>query len=229
MVPSTRRGICDMSSPQAASSGSDQRLVATSSHSVPDASDISSIASPHSRQRSHALGSSTCRMRANSAGSCWRTHSSFGAVKPGIAALPVIERKPGTAASSCAHCATLRPSSQSMQERSTCPSASTSVAPCIWPARPMARTARSAFGCSAARASRQSQVAAHQSSGSCSDQPGYGRLTASGACAEPITCSPSSSSAFTPEVPRSMPSVGASWFMVNRSRRASAGGRTGRR
>ena len=47
--PSTRRGMCARSSPVAASISSDQHRFATSSHRVPEASDISATCSPLSR------------------------------------------------------------------------------------------------------------------------------------------------------------------------------------
>ena len=86
--------------------------------------------------------------------------------------------------------------------------ASSSVAPCICPDRPIASTSASAAAWPACSSSIAAQVARHQSSGSCSLKPGRGWLTDSGWLAVASTRSSSSSSAaFTPEVPRSMPRV----------------------
>ena len=128
-----------------ASRATSDRL-ATSSHSVPEASEQSVAASPVICSRSQSFGSSTRRVRAKTSASWARTQSSFGAVKPGIARLPVIARDAGTARSSAAHSATLRPSFHSIAGRSTASLASSSVAPCIWPESPTARTARQAAG-----------------------------------------------------------------------------------
>src|SRR5579871_2349524 len=51
---------------------------------------------------------------------------------------------------------------------------SSSVAPCIWPERPTARTAERSAGC---RSLTAPFVAAHQSAGFCSDQSACGRET----------------------------------------------------
>ena len=152
------------------------------------------------------MGSRTLATRANTSGSWAATHSSFGAVKPGIARLPVMRRASGTAASSAAHSAPERPSFQRMAGRSTPPRASRRVAPCIWPESPIARVPASAPPCSALSPSTARPVALHQSSGACSDQRGRGVETSSGADACPTMRSPPSSrTAFTPDVPRSMP------------------------
>ena len=66
-----------------------------------------------------------------------------------------------------------------MQGRSTSSRASSSVAPCMWPERPMPFTAASALALSALSPSRTASSAVHQLSGSCSDQPGCGRETSS--------------------------------------------------
>ncbi len=58
--------------------------------------------------------------------------------------------------------------------------ASSSTAPCIWPDRPMPRTAASAAGCRWRRVSTAVSVACHHAAGSCSDQRGCGRCTSSG-------------------------------------------------
>ena len=81
--------------PVAASMGSDQSRLPVSSQSVPAASDMSLTASPVSRRRNQSLGSSTRRVRLNTSGSCSRTHDTFGAVKPGMARLPVMLESAG--------------------------------------------------------------------------------------------------------------------------------------
>ena len=111
---------------------------------MPEASDMSLARVPLSLKRSQSFGSSTQAVRANSAGSWARIQSSLGAVKPGMARLPAMAARRGTRAASSSHWAALRPSFQRMAGRSTSPSASSATAPCIWPDRPMARTAASA-------------------------------------------------------------------------------------
>src|SRR6185312_2100092 len=159
-------------------------------------------------------------MRAKTSGSCRRSHSSFGAVKPGIARLPVIVRKSASASSS-AHSASLRPSFHRIAGRSTRPCASSTVAPCICPLSPIDSIADGARPCCTATSINWSiacSVACHQCSGSCSDQRGCGREIASGALALARSApSRSSSTALTAEVPRSMP--------TNISRTSRAAGR----
>src|SRR6185437_14723929 len=77
------------------------------------------------------------------------------------------------------------------------------VAPCICPERPTARTAARA---GPERPFTAHTVACHQASGSCSENPGAGRLTSRGAEADPemAPCSVRST-ALTLEVPMSMP------------------------
>ena len=73
-------------------------------------------------------------------GSLFFTQASFGAVKPGKTMLPVILRK-RRSASSFAASTRLRVSFHRMQGRNTSSLSSSRVAPCIWPERPMPRTA----------------------------------------------------------------------------------------
>ena len=205
-LPSTSRGICASVRPQAASTSADQRRSATSSHSVPAASLISPTRSPVSMKRSQSLGSSTVAVRAKTSGSCRRTHSSFGAVKPGMARLPAIACRRGQAASSSAHSAPLRPSFHRMAGRSTSPAASISTAPCIWPDRPIARTCASAAACPACSRAIARVIASHQSAGDCSLCKGAGRCTVSRSpTLATRRCCRSSSTSFSSEVPRSMP------------------------
>eukprot|EP00042_Codosiga_hollandica_P002803 m.930314 g.930314 ORF g.930314 m.930314 type:complete len:357 (-) comp174465_c0_seq1:7-1077(-) len=203
---STRRGICARVRPQAANSSSDQSRRATSSHSVPAASDGSETLSPVSCRRSQSLGSSTLVTREKISGSCFFTHNSLGAVKPGIARLPAMSCRRGAAAVSSSHSAWLRPSFHRMAARSTASVLSSSTAPCIWPDRPMPRTAAKAIGWAARSLATAASVACHQSPGACSDHSGSGDDSVSALPAVPtIRPSPSSSSSLTSEVPRSMP------------------------
>ncbi len=148
-------------------------------------------------------------MRAKISGSCLRTHSSLGAVKPGMAMLPAISRSCGTEASSSRHSVSERPSFQRIAERKTSPCASSSVAPCIWPVRPSASICVARMPAARASPSRSASaafVACHQSCGACSDQRGCGRLTESACVAVQRTRpSRSSNTALTPDVPRSIP------------------------
>jgi hypothetical protein len=110
VLPSTRRGMGARVRCVAASIASDHARRATSSHSVPAESDMSDTASPVNSSRTESFGSSTRASRRKTSGSCSSTHISFGAVKPGIAMLPVMRRLCGSRRSSSAHCAWLRPS-----------------------------------------------------------------------------------------------------------------------
>src|SRR6185437_5637762 len=147
-------------------------------------------------------------MRANTSGSCLRNHSSFGAVNPGIARLPVIARKSARLSSS-AHSASLRPSFHRIAGRSTWPRESSSVAPCICPLSPIASIAAGAISSCTSCSNSWSialSVACHHCSGSCSDQRGCGCDTLNGASTLARNApSRSSSTALTAEVPRSMP------------------------
>ena len=82
--------------------------------------------------------------------------------------------------------------------------ASRQIAPCMWPESPMPR--RPARPCSRASVPMVPSTACHQSSGSCSDQPGFGRETRRLWLAWPISrWSRSKSTVLTDEVPMSMP------------------------
>ena len=203
-LPSTNDGMWRSVSPVADSIASDQRRRPTSSHSVPAASDISDTTSPVRRSRNQSLGSRTRAVRAKISGSCRRTHSSLGAVKPGIARLPVIAAERSSVASSSAHSACARPSFHRIAGRSTRSASSSSTAPCICPHNPMARTPDRS--CSARRSPSAASSAAHQASGSCSFHCARGedRVSGAPACAT-MAPSPPTSTAFSDDVPRSMP------------------------
>ena len=68
----------------------DQSRAARSNSIVPEPSARSTACSPVSRSRTKSLGRSTCAIAAQTSGSWRRSHSSFGAVNPGRASLPVI-------------------------------------------------------------------------------------------------------------------------------------------
>ncbi len=117
--------------------------------------------------------------------------------------LPVIRRKAGSSSIACASAAA-RVSFHRIAGRSTVSEASSTVAPCICPERPMARTPdRSVAAFSAVITWPAASV---QSCGACSDQPLCGRETVSGAVASPSRrCASSSTTPFSPDVPRSSP------------------------
>ncbi len=185
-VPSTRPGICFSDRPVASRSSDDQRRAPVSSQAVPAESDMSERYSPVSQSRRKSFGSRTLATLAKTSGSCRATQASFGAVKPGKTILPVMARKRGSASSAAAS-TWLRVSFHRMQGRRTWSAASISVAPCMWPERPIPLTAESAGPWLAFSAPTASRVARIQSSGSCSDQPGCGRETAIAALATAMT------------------------------------------
>ena len=88
--PSTLRGSHAGSIPSAATTSSDQSRAARSKSSVPAPSARSTACSPVSRCRTKSFGSPTWAIRLHTSGSWLRTQSSFGAVKPVSASLPVI-------------------------------------------------------------------------------------------------------------------------------------------
>jgi hypothetical protein len=167
-------GMSAGSRPNAASVAVDQRGPATSNISVADASVGSLPSSPVNRWRSASLASSSVRARASEAGSCSRSHASGGSVSPRTTGLASSSRRP--AASIVAATSGSRPAArvsiQVMAGRTVSPAASSSTKVCIWPLRPIPTT--SAPGASASTPRVASPAAAHQSSGSCSAQPGAG-------------------------------------------------------
>ena len=110
------------------------------------------------------------RSARSASGSCSRSHSSFGAVKPVSARLPVssTRRSKPTRRSISSHCAAVRWSFHRIAGRITRSAASSATSPCIWPLSPMPAISSQSSASSAA------SVARHQSSGSCSAQPGRG-------------------------------------------------------
>ena len=99
-----------------------------------------------------------------------------------------------------------RPSFQRMAGRIGRSEGPRSSAACIWPERPTASTPAISRGCSAESRPRAASTARHQSSGSCSDASGPGRLVASGSLARARTAwSSSTTTTLTADVPRSIP------------------------
>src|SRR6478752_2671319 len=140
-----------------------------------------------------------CRIRAYDSGSCLRSQSSFGAVNPVSARLPVnsINRSRPIRCSISAHSAAVRWSFQRIAGRITRASPSSATRPCIWPESPTAPSGSRA---------RQAWAARHQSAGSCSAQPGSGVESGYGSSAV-ASNSPSGeiAIALTPVVPTSSP------------------------
>ena len=136
-----------------------------------------------------------CAIRSWTSGSCFSSHSSFGAVKPVSARLPVaaISASSPIRSSISSHSAPVRWSFHRIAGRSTCSSASSATSPCICPDRPMPATS------SAPSALERLLRRRHHSSGSCSAQPGFGVDSPYSTSARPTT-SPSSetASAFSP-------------------------------
>ncbi len=120
-------------------------------------------------------------------------------MKPVSARLPVsaISRSRPTSRSISAHSAPVRWSFQRIAGRMTRSSAASATRPCIWPDRPIGPSGSLA---------RHACVARHQSSGSCSAQPGWGVESGYGSSALAIS-SPSAEIAMplTPDVPTSSP------------------------
>ena len=183
---------------------SDQSLAAVSIQSVPDESDISDIASPQSLNLRKSFGSRTVRILLKISGSFLRIQRSLGAVNPGIARFPVIRCRSGTASSSSKHSFPDLPSFQRIAGRNTSPFLSKSTAPCIWPDNPI--PFRSDKEVCDFRSSIPFSKARHHSSGSCSDQRGWGLLTSSDMLLSAKTELLSSmTSNFIAEVPKSIP------------------------
>ena len=147
-------------------------------------------------------------MRANFSGSCFFIQRIFGAVNPAKAMFAVSAESfsfPMTVLSQSVSSA-VRPSFQRMAGRITASLASSATRPCICPPQPMP------FTCDASKPSSSSLMpsitAFHQSSGACSDQPGFGKDSGYSLVALlQILPSVSTSSSFTAEVPRSIPIV----------------------
>ena len=224
-LPSTSRGMCDARQP-----GRLEQVVRPVARAdVEPEGARRRPTSPRRGGRSAAGGRSPwaaapCRCAAKTSGSCLRSQAIFGAVKPGMAMLPATSRARGKAASISAHSAMARPSFQRIAGRSTRSSWSRQTAPCICPERPMPRRPGEPV-LARERADRSPRPPRHQSSGSCSDQPGCGRDDASAlwlAC--PISrWSRSKSTVLTEEVPMSMPR-----YMRRRPPASRAGARSPR-
>ena len=128
-------------------------------------------------------------------------------MKPVSARLPVssISRSSPIRSSISAHSAAVRWSFQRIAGRSTRSASSRQTSPCIWPERP-SQTSPNGNLSSTASAAR------HQSSGSCSAQPGCGVESGYGSSSVAST-SPSGeiATALTPVVPTSSPTSVATY------------------
>jgi hypothetical protein len=133
-------------------------------NAVAQASDGSAHTAPPSATRSQSFGCNAWRARSATAGSCCTTQRSNGPAMPGATGL-------GCGSGHASSNASARVSGHSSAGRSARPAASVNTTPCIWPDRPIARTAErsSAGSCAAA-----SQSASHQRATSISAQPGLG-------------------------------------------------------
>ena len=143
-------------------------------------------------------------MRLNISGSCLRTQSSFGAVKPGMAKFPVMVLSSGSASSSSKHSFPDLPSFHKIAGLRTSPFSSRRTAPCIWPESPiplislrLVSNLREWIVCC---------KAFHHSSGACSDQSALWRFNSRGMLVSPRRFwSSSMRITFSADVPRSIP------------------------
>src|SRR5229473_666635 len=149
------------------------------------------------------------RTRDQISGSCARTHQIFGSVKPVSAGFATnsINRLAPTRSVIARHSSSVRWSHQISAGRNTSPAASSSTKPCICPLSPTAETSARVAPASVKHSATATQVARHQSRGSCSAQPNSGdAISACSAVAAPSTRPASSSStARVPPVPTSIP------------------------
>src|SRR5216684_5208827 len=149
------------------------------------------------------------RTRDQIRGSCARTHQIFGSVKPVSAGFATnsINRLAPTRSVIARHSSSVRWSHQISAGRNTSPAASSSTKPCICPLSPTARTSAPVAPASVKHSATATQVARHQSLGSCSAQPNSGdAISACSAVAAPSTRPASSTStARVPPVPTSIP------------------------
>ena len=129
-------------------------------------------------------------------------------VSAGLATIRIRASRPPAACSISRHSSAVRWSFQSKAGRITSPASSRKTEPCIWPLRPMPATSSGRNVPAASTRPTVSTVAVHQSSGSCSDQPGRGWSQGYSAVAEArIVPRSSMARVLVPEVPMSMPSV----------------------
>ena len=130
-------------------------------------------------------------------------------VRAGLATIRIRASRPPARSSISRHSAAVRWSFQSRAGRITSPPSSRKTEPCIWPLRPMpGDVVRLELARRPGPGRTVSTVASHQSSGSCSDQPGRGWSQGYSADAEArIVPRSSIASVLVPDVPMSMPSV----------------------
>ena len=129
-------------------------------------------------------------------------------VRAGLATRRIRASRPPAFSSISRHSAAVRWSFHNKAGRMTRPSVSRKTEPCIWPLRPSPATSSGRNRPDPRTCCTVSTVATHQSSGSCSDQPGRGWSQGYSAVAEArIVPRSSMASVLVPEVPMSIPSV----------------------
>ena len=129
-------------------------------------------------------------------------------VSAGLATIRTNAARPPALFSISAHSAAVRWSFQSKAGRMTLPSPSRKTEPCIWPLRPIPAMSSALNAALDSTSATVFFVASHQSSGSCSDQPGWGWSHGYSADAEArIVPRSSMASVFVPDVPMSIPRV----------------------
>ena len=131
--------MCSRPRSVAANRRSDQLRDLVSSQLVPAVSDMSDTASPTNHRRTKSSGNSTLSIRLNKSGPLRFTQTSLGAVNPGNTIYPLIDRKDGSESSSDAS-TSARVSFYKIDGRRAFSALSTSVAPCLWPERPIPLT-----------------------------------------------------------------------------------------
>src|SRR5215211_2736641 len=191
----------------ASSRSGDQLRQRASNSNDAEPSPGSVAAAPVIRRRISSLGDSNRFVRHQIEAPSSRIHAAVAAMKPVASGLPAISisRWAPTFAVTSAACRADRWSAQMTAGVSTRSFSPRKTAPCIWPEKPTPPIETPApdhptAWCTAV------QVACHQASGSCSAQPGCGRITGYSALPVPRTIpSRSTTSALTEDVPRSMP------------------------
>ena len=150
-----------------------------------------------------------CRALCQTSGSCRCTHTTFGAVKPVRASLPVIwiSLSRPTRSRISSHSSDVRWSFQRIAGRSTPPSSPTRTSPCICPVSPTPLMDVGSMPVSPSTFWMLSVTPSHQSWGSCSLHRGRGVSKAYSVEAVPATVPASSMrSALVAVVETSMPS-----------------------
>ena len=174
-APSNKGGAQAGSASQAAKASGDQARLASSRSQVPAASLMSEPRSPLSLRRRWSFGERSEATRRRWSGSFLVSHLSFGPVKPGIGFTPTIRARSGWSRASSSASRKARPSLWRMAGRTGLSARSRTTAPCIWPEKPIALSPPTAAPATPLISAIAPPMAATQSSGFCSDQPGRGR------------------------------------------------------